>query len=600
MAAKSSMRTGAAALVESLEKAGAEVVFGYPGGNVVDVFDRLRGSRLRFVLGRHEQGCVHMADGYARASGRPAVVVVTSGPGLTNTITGLGAANMDGVPMVLVCGQVPLDQIGTDAFQEADTTGLTRAVSKHNFLVHSADEIPETVAQAFYIATHGKPGPVVIDVPRDCQLALTAAAYPARVFLRAYHPEVSATPSQVARLAKLVNGAKRPVILAGGGVVASGASGDVAALAHKVGIPVATTLMGIGSFDETDPLALGLAGLHGEFAANAAIAEADLLLALGGRFNDRVTGRSAAKFARRAKIVHVDCDPASINKNVTVDLGIIADVKELLMTVDSRIMPAAHDEWLAKIAAHRRPQGPRRRRHRRRPAPALGGEALPPHHAAALHQLGRHGRDGLRHPRGDRRGDRAAGPQGRRVSRRRRRADDGRGADRRRGVRAAGHLYRLFQRLARAGAPDAAPSLRWTLLRDRPPIPRLREARGRLRHPRRPRDGRKQARRSGGEGAQVEGADARRGGGGQGGRGMKGEIHRINCYVENKPGVLARIVGLISGRGYNIQTLNVGPTEDGTVSRMKIDVLGTARVVEQIILQLRNQVNVIEVSSRRR
>ena len=177
MAAKSSMRTGAAALVESLEKAGAEVVFGYPGGNVVDVFDRLRGSRLRFVLGRHEQGCVHMADGYARASGRPAVVVVTSGPGLTNTITGLGAANMDGVPMVLVCGQVPLDQIGTDAFQEADTTGLTRAVSKHNFLVHSADEIPETVAQAFYIATHGKPGPVVIDVPRDCQLALTAAAY---------------------------------------------------------------------------------------------------------------------------------------------------------------------------------------------------------------------------------------------------------------------------------------------------------------------------------------------------------------------------------------------------------------------------------------
>ena len=178
MAAKSSMRTGAAALVESLEKAGAEVVFGYPGGNVVDVFDRLRGSRLRFVLGRHEQGCVHMADGYARASGRPAAVVVTSGPGLTNTITGLGAANMDGVPMVLVCGQVPLDQIGTDAFQEADTTGLTRAVSKHNFLVHSADEIPETVAQAFYIATHGKPGPVVIDVPRDSEQRVLASSVP--------------------------------------------------------------------------------------------------------------------------------------------------------------------------------------------------------------------------------------------------------------------------------------------------------------------------------------------------------------------------------------------------------------------------------------
>ena len=340
--------------MEALERVGAELVFGYPGGNVVDIFDELSRAPFKFVLGRHEQGCVHMADGYARASGRPAVVVVTSGPGLTNTITGLGAANMDGVPMVLVCGQVPLDQIGTDAFQEADTTGLTRAVSKHNFLVHSADEIPETVAQAFYIATHGKPGPVVIDVPRDCQQALTSATYPERVFLRAYHPEVSATASQVSRLAKLINGAKRPVILAGGGVIASGASKDVTALAHKAGIPVATTLMGIGSFDETDPLALGLAGLHGEFAANAAIAEADLLLALGVRFNDRVTGRSASKFARRAKIVHVDCDPASINKNVTVDLGILADVKELLMTVDSRITPSSHDEWLASIDARRR------------------------------------------------------------------------------------------------------------------------------------------------------------------------------------------------------------------------------------------------------
>ena len=349
-------RSGSKALVEALEKVGADIVFGYPGGNVVDIFDELSRSPFRFVLGRHEQGCVHMADGYARASGRPAVVVVTSGPGLTNTITGLGAANMDGVPMVLVCGQVPLDQIGTDAFQEADTTGLTRAVSKHNFLVHSADEIPETVAQAFYIATHGKPGPVVIDVPRDCQQASTAAEYPERVVLRAYHPEVSATASQVGRLAKLVNDARRPVILAGGGVIASGASGNVAALAHKAGVPVATTLMGIGSFDETDPLSLGLIGLHGEYAANAAIAEADLLLALGVRFNDRVTGRSTSKFAHRAKIVHVDCDPASINKNVSVDLGIEADVKELLMTVDSRIRPADHADWLAAIDARRRPR----------------------------------------------------------------------------------------------------------------------------------------------------------------------------------------------------------------------------------------------------
>lgn len=349
-------RDGARALVEALERAGVEKVFGYPGGNVIDIFDALASSDFDFVLARHEQGAVHMADGYARALGRPACVIVTSGPGLTNTITGLGTANMDGVPMVLVCGQVPLAQIGTDAFQEADTTGLTRAVSKHNFLVHSADEIPETVAQAFYIATHGKPGPVVIDIPCDCQRETTAAEYPARVALRAYHPEVSATTSEVNKFAKLVNTAKRPVILSGGGVIASDASSDVLALARKANIPVSTTLMGLGSFNETDPLALGLSGLHGEYAANAAIAQADILIALGVRFNDRVTGQTVSKFARRAKIIHVDCDPASINKNVSVDLGITADVKELLMTVNSRIRPASHTEWLTTIDAWRRPR----------------------------------------------------------------------------------------------------------------------------------------------------------------------------------------------------------------------------------------------------
>ena len=349
-------RDGAQAFVEALERAGVEKVFGYPGGNVIDIFDALASSSFDFVLARHEQGAVHMADGYARALGRPACVIVTSGPGLTNTITGLGTANMDGVPMVLVCGQVPLAQIGTDAFQEADTTGLTRAVSKHNFLVHSADEIPETVAQAFYIATHGKPGPVVIDIPRDCQREMTAAEYPARVALRAYHPEVSATTSEVNKFAKLVNTASRPVILSGGGVIASDASSDVFALAHKADIPVSTTLMGLGSFNETDPLALGLSGLHGEYAANAAIAQADLLIALGVRFNDRVTGQTVSRFARRAKIIHVDCDPASINKNVSVDLGITADVKELLMTADSRIRPASHAEWRTAIDAWRRPR----------------------------------------------------------------------------------------------------------------------------------------------------------------------------------------------------------------------------------------------------
>ena len=344
----SGRRTGATALVEGLAKAGVEVIFGYPGGNVLDVFDAVRAAKMRFVLGRHEQGCVHMADGYARTLGKPGVVLVTSGPGLTNTITGLGCANMDGVPMVLVCGQVPLGEIGTDAFQEADTVGLTRAVSKHNFLVKSADEIPETIAQAFYIATHGKPGPVVIDVPRDCQQAVCTAKHPERVCLRAYHPESYATPREVGRLAKLLNEAKRPLIYAGGGVIAADASADVVALAKKAEIPVATTMTGIGSIDEREPLALGMSGIYGTARANRAIAEADVILALGVRFNDRTTG-AAKKFAPKAKIVHVDCDASSINKNVTVDLGIVADVKELLTTVNSRICPARHEEWVESL-----------------------------------------------------------------------------------------------------------------------------------------------------------------------------------------------------------------------------------------------------------
>ncbi len=341
-------RTGARAVVESLEKAGVEVIFGYPGGAVLDIFNCLTDAKFPLILGRHEQGSVHMADGYARSLGKVGVCIVTSGPGATNTVTGLATANIDGVPLVVITGQVSLPLIGTDAFQEADTTGITRAVSKHNFLVHSADEIPETIAQAFYIATHGKPGPVVIDIPKNCQQALTSVQYPERVSLRAYHPECAATPSQLSRLAKLINEAERPVIYAGGGVIASGAASDVGALARKAGIPVATTLMGLGSFDEHDPLSLRMAGMHGTPAANWAMNEADFILALGVRFSDRVTGK-ISKYAPKAKIVHVDCDPASIGKNVPVELGIVADVKDVLTTVGSRVKAATHPEWLKQI-----------------------------------------------------------------------------------------------------------------------------------------------------------------------------------------------------------------------------------------------------------
>ena len=341
-------RTGARALVESLAKAGTEVLFGYPGGQALDIFNCLTDAKFPFVLGRHEQGCVHMADGYARSTGKPGVCLVTSGPGATNTITGLATANIDGIPLIVITGQVPMSLIGTDAFQEADTTGVARGVSKHCFLVQSADEIPETVAEAFYIATHGKPGPVVIDIPKNCQQALTAAQYPERVSLRAYHPESAATSSQMNRLAKLINEAKKPVIYAGGGVIASGAANDVAALAHRAGIPVATTLMGLGSFDEKDPLSLRMAGMHGTPAANWAMNEADLIIALGVRFSDRVTGK-ISKYAPEAKIVHVDCDPASIGKNVHAALGIVADVKDVLTTVLSRVKAATHPEWIARI-----------------------------------------------------------------------------------------------------------------------------------------------------------------------------------------------------------------------------------------------------------
>ena len=342
-------RTGAQALVEALERAGTEVLFGYPGGAVLDIFDRLADAKFRFVLGRHEQGCAHMADGYARATGRPGVCLVTSGPGATNVITGLGTAALDGVPMVLITGQVPLSQIGTDAFQEADMSGICRAVTKHSFLVQSADEIPETVAQAFYIATHGKPGPVVIDVPKNCQQELTSAQYPEKVSLRAYHPEHAATPAQISRFAKLLNEAKRPVLYAGGGAIASFAAKELAALARRAQIPVATTMMGLGAFDQRDELSLGMAGMHGTPAANFAIDAADLIVAVGVRFSDRVTGK-VSKYARKAKIVHIDCDPAEIGKNVACSLGIVADAREVLATVSSRVKPGDRSDWLATIA----------------------------------------------------------------------------------------------------------------------------------------------------------------------------------------------------------------------------------------------------------
>jgi acetolactate synthase-1/2/3 large subunit len=344
------MRTGAQALVESLECAGAEIVFGYPGGNVVDIFDSLRTSSLQFVLGRHEQGSVHMADGYARSSGKVGVVLVTSGPGLTNAITGLGTANIDGIPLVLVCGQVPLDQIGTDAFQESDTTGLTRAVTKHNFLVKSADEIPQTVAEAFHIATHGKCGAVVIDIPKDVQEELTSSVYPEKVVLRAYHPEREVSLKDVERVARLLNSAERPLIYAGGGVISSEASQFVVSIARKGGIPIATTMMGIGVAGGAEDLSLGMSGVHGTKAANEAMASADLVLALGVRFNDRATGGGGFfPSPEGRRIVHIDCDASSIAKNVPVYMGVVCDINDFASALPPLVKSSERKKWLKKL-----------------------------------------------------------------------------------------------------------------------------------------------------------------------------------------------------------------------------------------------------------
>lgn len=291
-----------------------------------------------------------MADGYARASGKPGVVLVTSGPGATNAITGLATANVDSVPLVLVSGQVPLSQIGTDAFQEADMTGICRAVTKHSFLLKSADEIPQAVAEAFYIATRGKPGAVVIDLPHDVQLQKTSAQYPERISLRAYHPDTAPKPRAVAELARLINSSNRPIFYAGGGVISSGAADDLRALSSKADIPIVTTLMGLGVIEKTSTHALGMAGMYGTEAANIALAEADLIIALGTRFSDRMTTTLKTK----GKIVHVDCDPSSIEKNVSVNLGIVADIKDLITTVSSRIKPNSHTSWMKRISQLKR------------------------------------------------------------------------------------------------------------------------------------------------------------------------------------------------------------------------------------------------------
>jgi acetolactate synthase-1/2/3 large subunit len=322
--------TGAEIFVKALADLGVEVVFGYPGGAVLHIYDELfKNTKVRHLLTRHEQGAVHMADGFARASGKTGVCLVTSGPGATNTVTGIATAYMDSIPLVVFSGQVPTLLIGNDAFQEADIVGITRPCTKHNYLVKETKDLARIMKEAFYIASTGRPGPVLVDIPKDVLMASTEYALPKEVNVRGYHPNYEGHPRQVESAVRMICEKERPVLYVGGGVILSGSSPQLLDLAHALGIPVTTTLMGMGAYPGTDPLFMGMLGMHGTYAANMAISHCDLILAMGARFDDRVTGK-VDEFAPHAKIIHVDIDPTSIQKNVPVDIPIVGDLKDVL------------------------------------------------------------------------------------------------------------------------------------------------------------------------------------------------------------------------------------------------------------------------------
>ncbi len=339
---------GAKILIESLKKEGVGAVFGYPGGQALPLFDALYHSDLKFYLVRHEQGAAHAADGYARVTGKPGVCIATSGPGATNLVTGIATAYMDSIPMVAITGQVKTFMIGNDAFQEADMIGITRPITKHNYLVKDVKDLARTVKEAFHIASTGRPGPVLIDLPSDVQLAETEFHYPEKVNIRGYKPTYSGHPGQIKRAVKMIAESKRPVIYAGGGVILSGAAKELKELAEKINSPVTMTLLGLGSFPGNHELSLGMLGMHGTGYANHAVQNCDLLIAIGARFDDRVTGK-IDEFAPHAKIIHIDIDPSAISKSVPVDLPIVGDVKCVLDEF-LKIVHRPHDkEWTEKI-----------------------------------------------------------------------------------------------------------------------------------------------------------------------------------------------------------------------------------------------------------
>ena len=341
--------TGAEILIKSLVKEGVKHIFGYPGGSVIPLTDKLYvQDDIILHLTRHEQGAVHAADGYARATGEVGVCMSTSGPGATNLVTGIATAYMDSIPLVAITGQVKCHLIGNDAFQEADIVGITRPITKHNYLVKDVKELAKTVKEAFHIARTGRPGPVLIDLPVDIQVHEAEFNYPKTVDIKGYKPTYKGHGGQIKKIAKAMEKAKRPLLYIGGGVVLSGADKELTKLARKTNIPVAMTMMGLGAFPGDDPLSLGMLGMHGTAYANHATQESDLLIAIGARFDDRVTGRIDT-FAPNATVVHIDIDPASVSKNVEVDIPVIGDAREILKELNKHVKKGTYAEWHKKI-----------------------------------------------------------------------------------------------------------------------------------------------------------------------------------------------------------------------------------------------------------
>ncbi len=338
-----------------LQEEGVDTIFGFPGGAVIDIYDELAKTDIRHILVRHEQGAVHAADGYARASGRVGVCLVTSGPGATNTVTGIASAYMDSIPIVILCGQVPTQLIGNDAFQEVDIVGITRPCTKHNYLVKNVEDLSGVIKEAFYVARSGRPGPVLVDIPKDVANAQITYKGSKKVGLKSYRPTYDPNMKQLNKVVKLIKDAKRPVIFAGGGVILSKASDELTEFARKTQIPVTTSLMGLGAFPATDALWLGMIGMHGTYRANMSTGVCDLIIAIGVRFDDRVTGKTDA-FAAQADIVHIDIDPTSIRKNIPVTIPVVGDCKitlshlnRLMGEVDPGDIRQKREKWFDQI-----------------------------------------------------------------------------------------------------------------------------------------------------------------------------------------------------------------------------------------------------------